>query len=105
VTATGERRAARDGDGPRRRRLRTVAVGTAARARRAVGATAARARLSGGGRRGRGGCGDAWRAVLTATLSPGIGAARGGHEAAVRCRAGPARRASSDRWGPLVSDF
>jgi hypothetical protein len=32
-------------------------------------------------------------------------AARGSHAATARCRAGPAWRAASDRWGALVSDF
>jgi hypothetical protein len=41
----------------------------------------------------------------TAALSHGVGAARGSHAATARCRTGPARRAASDRWGPLVSDF
>jgi hypothetical protein len=103
----GDGRAARDGDGPGRRRLRTAAVGMAARARRAIRAMAARARrsLSRGERRGRGGCRDARRVVPIAVLSRGIGAACGGHAATARCRAGPARRAASDRCSPLVSDF
>jgi hypothetical protein len=67
-------------------------------------------RRAGAKRRCRGGageasCRDVRRAVLTAALSRGVGAARGGHAATARCRAGPARRAASDRWGPLVSDF
>jgi hypothetical protein len=32
-------------------------------------------------------------------------AARVSHVATARCRAGPARCAASDRWGPLVSNF
>jgi hypothetical protein len=32
-------------------------------------------------------------------------AARGSHAATAGCRASPARRAASDRWGLLVSDF
>jgi hypothetical protein len=48
---------------------------------------------------------DARRAVPTAALSCCVGAVRGGHAATACCRTGPARRAASDRWGPLVSDF
>jgi hypothetical protein len=76
------------------------AVGTTMRSARRRSRRQRRARgraLSGGERRGRGGCRDARRAVLTAALSHGVGT--------VRCRAGPALRAASDRWGPLVSDF
>jgi hypothetical protein len=58
-----------------------------------------------GGRAARGSCRDARRAVPTAALSRCIGAARGGHVAAVRCRAIPAKRATADKRGPLVSDF
>jgi hypothetical protein len=62
----------------------------------AVGATAVRARRAGdsGAREADGaseaGCRDARRPVPTAALSHGVCAAR---------------RAASDRWGPLVSDF
>jgi hypothetical protein len=52
----------------------------------AVGATAAHARRSGGGRRERGRLSR--RAVPTAALSHGIGAARGSHVETARCRAG-----------------
>jgi hypothetical protein len=91
-------------------------VGTAARARRLSGTAAVRARRSGGGRRGRGddraGAGeeaavgrDAARSRQLSgqrvALSHCIGAARGNHTAAALCRAGPARGAASDRWGPL----
>jgi hypothetical protein len=51
------------------------------------------------------GCQDARRAVPTAALSRGVGAVRGSHAATARCRAGPVRRAASDKWGALVSDF
>jgi hypothetical protein len=70
-----------------------------------------RTRRSGDGRRGRGGrcrAGAGERGSCRdpiAALSHGIGAAHGGHAAAARCRAGPARRTTSDRWGPLVGDF
>jgi hypothetical protein len=50
-------------------------------------------------------CRDVQRAIPTAALSCGVGVARGSHAATARCRAGPARRTASDRWGPLVSDF
>jgi hypothetical protein len=33
------------------------------------------------------------------------GVAHGSHAAMARCRAGPAQRVASDRWGPPVSDF
>jgi hypothetical protein len=74
----------------------TAAVGTAAvRARQAQrGARSgrelserdvrARRRCRAGERRGRGSCRDTWRAVPTAALSHGVGAARGGHAAAAR---------------------
>jgi hypothetical protein len=67
-----------------------------------VGATAAGA--------SRGAVGAAVRAWLSgrAARCPNSGlkacairAARGSHAATARCRAGPARRAASDRWGPL----
>jgi hypothetical protein len=38
-------------------------------------------------------------------LSRAVGAARGGHAATARCRAGPVRRATADKRDPLVSDF
>jgi hypothetical protein len=41
------------------------------------------------------------RVVPTAHLMHGRGAAHGSHVAMARCRAGPARRATSDGWGPL----
>jgi hypothetical protein len=45
------------------------------------------------------------RAVPTALLTCWSSAARGSHTATARCQAGPARRAASDRWDPLVSVF
>jgi hypothetical protein len=45
------------------------------------------------------------RAVSTALLTRWSGAARGSHAATARCQAGPARRAASDRWDPLISVF
>jgi hypothetical protein len=79
---------------------------TASKGEASVGTAAARVRwsgwrrrarggtLSGGERRGRGGCRDARHAVSIAALSHGVVAARGGHAAAARYCA-----------GPLVSDF
>jgi hypothetical protein len=107
VTALlGEPSAGNGGSPARRRRRGTTAMGER-RVRRsgrhgggpgggavgeAVGATAARVRRSGRWRRERGG-----RAAG--------GAVRGSYAATARCRVGPVRRAASDRWGPLVSDF
>jgi hypothetical protein len=56
-----------------------------------------------GARRGVrvGSCRDARRAVPTAALSRAVGVAHGGHAEAARCRAGPARCAAADKWGPL----
>jgi hypothetical protein len=45
------------------------------------------------------------RAVPTAHLMRGRGAARGSHATTARCQAGLARTAASDRWDPLVSVF
>jgi hypothetical protein len=56
-------------------------------------------------RRGPGSCRDVRRAVSTVALSRCVGTARGGHAAAARCCTGPARHATTDRSGPLVSDF
>jgi hypothetical protein len=92
----GVARRRRASDARRRRtgrwRLRTAAVGTAARVRRAVGRRAAQARrrsgasgarrLSGTARARRGSCWDARRAVPTVALNHGVSAA-------------------ADRWGPL----
>jgi hypothetical protein len=70
------------------------------RAARGDGRRGARARC---GRERR--CRDTRRGVPTAALSRCVGVVRGGHAAAARCRAGPARCAATDKWGPLVNDF
>jgi hypothetical protein len=97
--ASGARRSGWHGDG----------LGGTASDCGSVGTTTRRARQSGRRRRARGsretGCWDARRAVPTVALCHGLGAARGSHVAMARCRTGPARRAASDRWGPLVNDF
>jgi hypothetical protein len=85
---------------------------------RLVWAAAAHARRGAVGRRagaarrcrgvdgaGEASCRDARRAVPTVALSRGIGTACGGHAATARCHMGPARRAATDRSGPLISDF
>jgi hypothetical protein len=87
-------RAMRSGDG-RRGRGNCWGDGDAGEA---VGRRAARARqsLSSGrdeaGAGERGGCRGARRAVPTAALSRGVGTARGGHAATVRCRGPGAAR-------------
>jgi hypothetical protein len=65
----------------------------------------ARGRSRGVGGAGEESCRDARRAVPTTALSRCVGVAHGGHAATARCRTGPVRRATADRWGPLVSDF
>jgi hypothetical protein len=72
---------------------------------RQLGERRARGRGRETGGAGEVSCRDARRAVPTAALNRGIGAAPGGHTATARCRVGPALHVASDRWGPLVSDF
>jgi hypothetical protein len=103
----GRLRSGRRGFGPRRsgrelsgRRRRARGDGRAARSCRE------RAALSEAARRRRGNAiGTGGRAVPTMALSRCAGATRGGYAAVARCRAGLARCAAADRWGPLVSDF
>jgi hypothetical protein len=106
---TGVETAARhDGDG---RAVRGGRGGTAVvrAARPRTMARLGRRRDGRGGREPGGaseaGCRDARHAVPTTALSRVVGAARGSQAATVCCRAGSARRAASDMWGPLVSDF
>jgi hypothetical protein len=68
---------------------------------RRLGERRARGRCRGNGGAGEVSCRDARRAVPTAALNCGVGAAHGGHAAMACCRADPARRAKADRWGPL----
>jgi hypothetical protein len=104
------RRRRRPGSDGRGARTATVGFGPGdgavemSEARR-LGERRARGRCRGDGGAGEVSCRDARRAVPTAALNRGVGAARGGHAATVRCHAGPARRAVSDTWGPLVGDF
>jgi hypothetical protein len=101
--ALGQRGVASSDRGAWTRPVRVAVVHTR---RGAVGRRAgAVRRCRGVGGAGDASCRDVRRAVPTAALSRGVGAARGGHAATVRCRVGPARRTASDRWGPLVSDF
>jgi hypothetical protein len=82
VTSDGRR----DGCGPGDV-ARTAAVGMAA-----VGAAARGAE-----------CGLSGRRCPNSALTRAVGAARGGHAAAARCRAGPARRATSDKRARLLA--
>jgi hypothetical protein len=98
--ARGRRRSGWRGFGPRR-------SGHALLGRRREGRDGRRV-LRGGraaGARGETALSGRRRAVLTALLTHGSCAAHGSHVATARCRAGPARRVASDRWGPLVSVF
>jgi hypothetical protein len=70
-----------------------------------VGTVARSARRSGGGHCLGGAAGRAARCPDSGLKARVRGAARGSHAAMARCCASPARRAASDRWGPLVSDF
>jgi hypothetical protein len=71
-----------------------------ARGELAVGGAGARRRARGRGVRAVG-----TRRCPDSALTRAVGAARGGQAAAARYRAGPARRATADKRGPLVSDF
>jgi hypothetical protein len=114
TTATGKRRGGQGGTATVRvTRLRTAAVGTVARSgRRREGRDGERAargsRARGGqaaGARGETALSGRRRAVPAALLTCGSCTARGIHAATARCHAAPARRATSDRWDPLVSVF
>jgi hypothetical protein len=115
VTATGDgwaRRSGGSGDGSAR---------IAGAQTRPVGAAVALVRLlsvareSGrdavtSARRGRAGGhgvrGSCWaRRCPDSALNHAVGVAHGGHAAAALCRVGPAWRATTDKRGPLVSDF
>jgi hypothetical protein len=91
----GDGRAARDGNGPRRRRLRTAAVRTA---RRAVGATVARARRAVGTR------GTLSRQRLQAAASAWRVAATRQRRAATRAWLG-ARRLTSGARCSVISEI
>jgi hypothetical protein len=78
-----------------------------------VGTAVRSARRSGRRREGRGGggahegrlSGVAARCPDSVLKERASGAAHGSHAATARFRVGPARRAGSNRWGPLISDF
>jgi hypothetical protein len=122
---TAEERAAHQhGDGGATRRRRASGFGRdGGTVGEAVGMTARSVRRS-GRRRGQQGGGGAREAVGAVGRARGAGlsgraarcpdsglksrvsgAAHGSHAAMARCHAGPARCATSDRWGLLVSDF
>jgi hypothetical protein len=85
---------------------RTDTAGWGGGAREAAVGQSGRAALLEAARRRRGSAvGTRGCAVPTAALSRCADAAHGGHAAAGHCRTGPARRATADKRGPLVSDF